>query len=167
MTPFPFSSQREERGQQHRRYSYLYLATNSAVIFDDRLAEKGFIHAGLHFTSHFFIGFSLSVLAFAQTPGRSTSELQAAATPSTDTTWRKHAVLYEIYRRTFQDPNGDGMASSVASPSTSTICKTSELMPFGSRRCRLIGVGGRLLAALPRFGSSQRWIKAIQRRSLV
>jgi alpha-glucosidase len=34
---------------------------------------------------------------------------QAAAQPSTDTTWWKHAVIYEIYPRSFQDTNGDGV----------------------------------------------------------
>jgi len=41
----------------------------------------------------------------AQTP----VELKAAATPTTDTTWWKHAVVYEIYPRSFQDSNGDGI----------------------------------------------------------
>jgi len=41
----------------------------------------------------------------AQTP----AELHAAATPSTDNTWWKHAVVYEIYPRSFQDSNGDGI----------------------------------------------------------
>ena len=36
---------------------------------------------------------------FAQTP----------AAPSNDGTWWKHAVIYEIYPRSFQDSNGDGI----------------------------------------------------------
>jgi alpha-glucosidase len=43
----------------------------------------------------------------AQTPA--TSAQQAAATPSSDETWWKHAVIYEIYPRSFQDSNGDGV----------------------------------------------------------
>jgi alpha-glucosidase len=35
--------------------------------------------------------------------------LHAAATPSSDRTWWKHAVVYEIYPRSFQDSNGDGV----------------------------------------------------------
>ncbi|SFS17581.1 alpha-glucosidase [Granulicella pectinivorans] len=36
-------------------------------------------------------------------------QLKSAATPSTDSTWWKHAVIYEIYPRSFQDTNGDGV----------------------------------------------------------
>ncbi len=37
------------------------------------------------------------------------AELHAAATPTHDETWWKHAVVYEIYPRSFQDSNGDGV----------------------------------------------------------
>ena len=37
------------------------------------------------------------------------AELQAAAQPSSDQSWWKHAVIYEIYPRSFQDSNGDGI----------------------------------------------------------
>ena len=37
------------------------------------------------------------------------AELAAAAKPDTDQTWWKHAVVYEIYPRSFQDSNGDGI----------------------------------------------------------
>ena len=40
----------------------------------------------------------------APTPG----QLQAAQ-PSTDQTWWKHALIYEIYPRSFQDTSGDGI----------------------------------------------------------
>src|SRR5215831_18084835 len=33
----------------------------------------------------------------------------AAPPPSHDETWWKHAVIYEIYPRSFQDTNGDGI----------------------------------------------------------
>jgi alpha-glucosidase len=36
-------------------------------------------------------------------------QLRAAATPTIDATWWKHAVIYEIYPRSFQDSNGDGI----------------------------------------------------------
>jgi alpha-glucosidase len=42
------------------------------------------------------------------TPPAST-EVRAAATPSSDPTWYNHAVIYEIYPRSFQDSNGDGI----------------------------------------------------------
>jgi alpha-glucosidase len=34
---------------------------------------------------------------------------QSGAAPSSDSTWWKHAVIYEIYPRSFQDSNGDGV----------------------------------------------------------
>ncbi len=37
------------------------------------------------------------------------TELKAAAQPTHDETWWKHAVVYEIYPRSFQDSNGDGV----------------------------------------------------------
>ena len=37
------------------------------------------------------------------------AELKAAAMPTHDATWWKHAVVYEIYPRSFQDSNGDGV----------------------------------------------------------
>ena len=37
------------------------------------------------------------------------AEMQAAAKPTHDTTWWKHALVYEIYPRSFQDSNGDGV----------------------------------------------------------
>lgn len=37
------------------------------------------------------------------------AQVQAAATPTRDATWWKHAVIYEIYPRSFQDTNGDGV----------------------------------------------------------
>ena len=46
--------------------------------------------------------------AKAQT-GDTGADLRAAARPSTDQTWWKHAVVYEIYPRSFQDSNGDGV----------------------------------------------------------
>ena len=49
--------------------------------------------------------FILTTATFAQTP----TALKAAATPTNDPTWWKHAVIYEIYPRSFQDTNGDGI----------------------------------------------------------
>ena len=37
------------------------------------------------------------------------AELSQAALPTMDKTWWKHAVFYEIYPRSFQDSNGDGV----------------------------------------------------------
>src|ERR1039457_1480669 len=51
-----------------------------------------------------------SAAALAQSPSASTpAEIRAAATPTHDETWWKHAVVYEIYPRSFQDSNGDGI----------------------------------------------------------
>ena len=44
----------------------------------------------------------------AQTQAASETS-QPAAQPSADQTWWKHAVIYEIYPRSFQDSNGDGV----------------------------------------------------------
>ncbi len=44
----------------------------------------------------------------AQT-GDAAADLAAAARPSNDQTWWKHAFVYEIYPRSFADSNGDGI----------------------------------------------------------
>src|SRR5579859_3022104 len=52
----------------------------------------------------------LSQFAIAQTsiaPRHAT--VRDAASPSNDATWWKHAMIYEIYPRSFQDSNGDGV----------------------------------------------------------
>ncbi len=55
----------------------------------------------------------LTPAGFAQTASTYTpptvAEIRAAATPTSDQTWWKHAVIYEIYPRSFQDSNGDGV----------------------------------------------------------
>ncbi len=45
----------------------------------------------------------------AQTTAEAASNASPAAAPSDDQTWWKHAVIYEIYPRSFQDSNGDGI----------------------------------------------------------
>jgi alpha-glucosidase len=53
---------------------------------------------------------ALTLPTLAQQPATpSSAELQAAAQPSADTTWWKHAVVYEIYPRSFKDSNGNGI----------------------------------------------------------
>jgi alpha-glucosidase len=47
--------------------------------------------------------------AWGWTEQQGVSSAQAAAAPSHDETWWKHAVIYEIYPRSFQDSNGDGI----------------------------------------------------------
>ena len=42
-------------------------------------------------------------------PHRMTTAEAVAAVPSSDPTWWKHAVIYEIYPRSFGDTNGDGI----------------------------------------------------------
>ena len=59
-------------------------------------------------------GVCFCLLALSLTPARAQTgdlpaDLAAAARPSTDPTWWKHAVVYEIYPRSFQDSNGDGV----------------------------------------------------------
>jgi alpha-glucosidase len=53
---------------------------------------------------------SLRVVALAVSMLASTiCGAQSGAAPSGDNTWWKHAVIYEIYPRSFQDSNGDGV----------------------------------------------------------
>jgi alpha-glucosidase len=52
----------------------------------------------------------MAPVAIAQTATPPPSAaIEQAATPSHDSTWWKHAVIYEIYPRSFQDSNGDGV----------------------------------------------------------
>ena len=44
-----------------------------------------------------------------QTVNEAASVTSPAAMPTDDKTWWKHAVIYEIYPRSFQDSNGDGI----------------------------------------------------------
>src|ERR1700745_700472 len=41
--------------------------------------------------------------------GGAISTCAATAQPAPDSTWWKHAMIYEIYPRSFQDSNGDGV----------------------------------------------------------
>ena len=57
-------------------------------------------------------GLLLTPFALAQTPASTRptpAEIHEAAVPSHDATWWKHAVIYEIYPRSYQDTNGDGV----------------------------------------------------------
>ncbi|HEY4356724.1 MAG TPA: alpha-glucosidase [Acidobacteriaceae bacterium] len=57
-------------------------------------------------------GFSFSLLAQVATetlPNGAVTPDALAAKPSSDPTWWKHALVYEIYPRSFQDSNGDGI----------------------------------------------------------
>ena len=46
---------------------------------------------------------------YAQYKPPTPEEIRAAQAPISDPVWWKHAVLYEIYPRSFQDTNGDGI----------------------------------------------------------
>ena len=50
-----------------------------------------------------------AALTCATVPAQTPAELHAAATPTTDATWYNHALVYEIYPRSFGDTNGDGI----------------------------------------------------------
>ena len=56
---------------------------------------------------------SFDPCVLAQDPAKATGKAalatSSAAAPSSDETWWKHAVIYEIYPRSFQDSNGDGI----------------------------------------------------------
>ena len=47
--------------------------------------------------------------AWAQEQAAGVYSAEAAPPPTRDETWWKHAVIYEIYPRSFQDSNGDGI----------------------------------------------------------
>src|SRR5579863_4146 len=52
----------------------------------------------------------LSQIAFAQTSAAPVhAAMHDTAAPALDATWWKHAVIYEIYPRSFQDSNSDGV----------------------------------------------------------
>ena len=51
----------------------------------------------------------LRALSLAVSIASSGLVAQSTAAPSSDSTWWKHAVIYEIYPRSFQDSNGDGV----------------------------------------------------------
>ena len=50
-----------------------------------------------------------SIVGKAQSGTIDPADLKAAEKPTSDTTWWKHALVYEIYPRSFQDSNGDGI----------------------------------------------------------
>ena len=60
-------------------------------------------------TSLAFVSGFLAVSGFAQNGTLNPGDLKAAEKPSVDSIWWKHAVVYEIYPRSFQDSNGDGI----------------------------------------------------------
>ena len=56
-----------------------------------------------------FLPFLLGPVASRAQTGNVSADLAAAAKPSMDQTWWKHAFVYEIYPRSFADSNGDGV----------------------------------------------------------
>ena len=56
-----------------------------------------------------FRTFALAVSLAATGLAAQTTVVASASAPAIDSTWWKHAVIYEIYPRSFQDSNGDGI----------------------------------------------------------
>src|SRR3981189_2846936 len=56
-----------------------------------------------------FRTFALAVSLAATGLAAQTTAVASGSTPAIDNTWWKHAVIYEIYPRSFQDSNGDGV----------------------------------------------------------
>lgn len=61
------------------------------------------------FTALIVVGCLLARALSAQTMSQAQANSSETATPSSDQTWWKHAVIYEIYPRSFADTNGDGI----------------------------------------------------------
>src|ERR1700759_3124615 len=72
----------------------------------------------------------------AQTP----AVASGTAAPAIDSTWWKHAVIYEIYPRSFQDSNGGGVG---------------DLNGITQRLGYLQGVGGESIWLSPMYPSPQ------------
>src|SRR6266700_3853700 len=53
--------------------------------------------------------FALAVSLAATGLAGQTTVVASGSAPAIDNTWWKHAVIYEIYPRSFQDSNGDGV----------------------------------------------------------
>ncbi len=60
-------------------------------------------------TSKIFRVFVLAVCMAATGLAAQTTAVAPGSTAASDNTWWKHAVIYEIYPRSFQDSNGDGI----------------------------------------------------------
>src|SRR5215469_16181618 len=60
-------------------------------------------------TSVVFAGCLIAGPAWGWAQAQGVYSAEAAPPPSHDETWWKHAVIYEIYPRSFQDSNGDGV----------------------------------------------------------
>jgi alpha-glucosidase len=56
-----------------------------------------------------FRTFALAVYLAATGLAAQTTTVASGSAPAIDNTWWKHAVIYEIYPRSFQDSNGDGI----------------------------------------------------------
>src|SRR5579863_8783430 len=71
------------------------------------LSFSGFSRTGLRSFRAALLA-SAALAFFACAPGASSSAAHAQTASASDPWW-KHAVVYEIYPRSFQDSNGDGI----------------------------------------------------------
>src|ERR1700712_631862 len=81
------------------------------VRFDRMISNSGNAHRGrmTHMGWIRLRTFMLAVCLAATRLAAQTTVVASGSAPAIDNIWWKHAVIYEIYPRSFQDTNGDGV----------------------------------------------------------